>query len=63
MAEHGLQPAASHRVLPRQPWRPVTETTLRYDAPASAWTEALPLGNGRIGAMVFGGVAVERLQL
>ncbi|NUU15795.1 glycoside hydrolase family 95 protein [Cellulomonas humilata] len=41
----------------------MTETTLRYDAPASAWTEALPLGNGRIGAMVFGGVAVERLQL
>ncbi|KQY47416.1 glycoside hydrolase N-terminal domain-containing protein [Cellulomonas sp. Root137] len=39
------------------------ETTLRYDAPASAWTEALPLGNGRLGAMVFGGVAVEHLQL
>ncbi|WP_421740829.1 glycoside hydrolase family 95 protein [Cellulomonas sp.] len=39
------------------------ETTLRYDAPASAWTEALPLGNGRLGAMVFGGVAAERVQL
>ena len=39
------------------------ETTLRYDAPATAWTDALPLGNGRLGAMVFGGVAVERLQL
>ena len=45
-------------------WRPVTtETTLRYDSPADLWTDALPLGNGRLGAMVFGGVAVERLQL
>jgi alpha-L-fucosidase 2 len=30
--------------------------TLHYDAPAKAWTEALPIGNGRLGAMVFGGV-------
>jgi alpha-L-fucosidase 2 len=30
--------------------------TLRYDRPAERWTEALPVGNGRIGAMVFGGV-------
>ena len=36
---------------------------MRYDAPASAWHQALPLGNGRLGAMVFGGVARERLQL
>ena len=27
---------------------------LRYDRPAEVWEEALPLGNGRIGAMVFG---------
>uniref|UniRef100_UPI0028EB4D90 glycoside hydrolase family 95 protein n=1 Tax=uncultured Cellulomonas sp. TaxID=189682 RepID=UPI0028EB4D90 len=39
------------------------DTTLRYDAPATTWTDALPLGNGRIGAMVFGGVGTERLQL
>ena len=31
--------------------------------PARAWHEALPLGNGRLGAMVFGGVAEERIQL
>jgi alpha-L-fucosidase 2 len=37
--------------------------TLHYDAPAKAWTEALPIGNGRIGAMVFGGVDEELLQL
>jgi len=36
---------------------------LWYRRPAEAWTEALPLGNGRLGAMVFGGVARERLQL
>jgi alpha-L-fucosidase 2 len=37
--------------------------TLWYRQPAEAWTEALPIGNGRLGAMVFGGVARERLQL
>ena len=36
---------------------------LWYDKPASIWNEALPLGNGRLGAMVFGDPAVERLQL
>ncbi|PTY07495.1 alpha-L-fucosidase [Opitutaceae bacterium EW11] len=36
---------------------------LWYRAPSSVWTEALPVGNGRLGAMVFGGVAEERLQL
>jgi len=36
---------------------------LWYDKPASNWTEALPLGNGRLGAMVFGGESTERLQL
>ena len=39
------------------------ESTLRYDHPAAHWTEALPVGNGRLGAMVFGGVTEERLQL
>ena len=34
-----------------------------YSAPAGAWNEALPLGNGRLGAMVFGGSAMDRLQL
>jgi alpha-L-fucosidase 2 len=36
---------------------------LWYDKPATDWEkEALPIGNGRIGAMVFGGVDAERLQ-
>jgi alpha-L-fucosidase 2 len=36
---------------------------LWYDKPAVKWVEALPVGNGRLGAMIFGGVAQERLQL
>ncbi|WCM28632.1 glycoside hydrolase family 95 protein [Sphingomonas sp. QA11] len=36
---------------------------LWYRQPAREWTEALPVGNGRLGAMVFGGTAQERLQL
>ena len=36
---------------------------LNYDRPANNWNEALPVGNGRLGAMVFGGVGQDRLQL
>ena len=36
---------------------------LWYDEPASAWVEALPVGNGRIGAMVYGVPEREHLQL
>lgn len=36
---------------------------LWYAAPARVWTEALPLGNGFVGAMVFGGVSEERIAL
>jgi alpha-L-fucosidase 2 len=36
---------------------------LWYVKPAENWNEALPIGNGRLGAMVFGGAAQERLQL
>jgi alpha-L-fucosidase 2 len=39
------------------------ELRLWYRHPATQWTEALPIGNGRLGAMVFGGVASERIQL
>lgn len=40
-----------------------TLLTLRYDRPAEVWNEALPLGNGRLGAMVFGRVDCERIQM
>jgi alpha-L-fucosidase 2 len=36
---------------------------LNYDNPAADWNEALPVGNGHLGAMVFGGVKQELLQL
>lgn len=36
---------------------------LWYDKPAVNWVEALPLGNSRLGAMVYGGVENEELQL
>jgi alpha-L-fucosidase 2 len=36
---------------------------LWYPAPATEWVEALPVGNGRLGGMVFGGIATERVQL
>jgi alpha-L-fucosidase 2 len=36
---------------------------LWYDKPAAVWNEALPLGNGRIAAMVFGDPSKEKLQL
>ncbi|NDV64716.1 glycosyl hydrolase family 95 catalytic domain-containing protein [Bacteroides sp. 224] len=36
---------------------------LWYDRPAQVWTEALPLGNGRLGAMVYGNPGMEQVQL
>ena len=42
---------------------PADPLVLRYERPATEWVEALPVGNGRLGAMVFGGIHQERLQL
>jgi alpha-L-fucosidase 2 len=36
--------------------------TLWYNRPAVLWTDALPIGNGHLGAMIFGGAAHERIQ-
>ncbi|WP_235955160.1 glycoside hydrolase family 95 protein [Sphingobium psychrophilum] len=36
---------------------------LWYGQPSTEWTKALPIGNGRLGAMIFGGIGQERLQL
>jgi alpha-L-fucosidase 2 len=38
------------------------ELKLRYEQPANQWVEALPIGNGGFGAMIFGGVEQERIQ-
>ena len=40
-----------------------SDLTLWYREPAREWVEALPVGNGRMGAMVFGGTSEERIQL
>ncbi|WP_442483903.1 glycosyl hydrolase family 95 catalytic domain-containing protein [Aeoliella sp. SH292] len=42
------------------PW---DQYRLWYDKPAGAWVEALPVGNGRLGAMCFGGTDHERIQM
>ena len=42
---------------------PAEELSLWYSRPAKIWEEALPLGNGRLGAMVYGGVGQEMIQL
>jgi len=39
------------------------ETQLAYDRPARNWNEALPVGNGRLGGMIFGGVEQEEVGL
>ena len=40
-----------------------SDLKLWYETPAEIWQEALPLGNGRIGAMVYGGIHQEEIQL
>jgi alpha-L-fucosidase 2 len=55
-ADPGAKPAI--RVSQSDP-----RLSLWYRAPAKEWTQALPVGNGRLGAMVFGGIERERLQL
>ena len=42
---------------------PAQTNTFWFDKPAAHWEEALPIGNGRIGAMIFGGTDVEEIQL
>jgi alpha-L-fucosidase 2 len=42
---------------------PSNNLKLWYRQPASIWTDALPVGNGRLGGMVFGGVETERIAL
>lgn len=54
-ARGGTESAASEETKP--------DLKLLYFRPASAWIEALPVGNGRLGAMVFGGTHTEKLTL
>src|SRR4051812_10444980 len=40
-----------------------SDLKLWYNKPAATWNEALPIGNGRLGAMIFGNVQDELIQL
>ncbi|MDN5202140.1 glycoside hydrolase N-terminal domain-containing protein [Fulvivirgaceae bacterium BMA10] len=52
----------SHNLTAQNTADPESQT-LWFKQPAANWNEALPVGNGRLGAMVFGGIEHERLQL
>lgn len=63
-------PPASDAARPSRPLStevsntaPSGHSVLWYRQPADKWVEALPIGNGRLGAMVFGNIAHERIQL
>lgn len=49
--------------LTAQPKAAFNKNTLWYKQPATNWNEALPIGNGRLGAMIFGRVNHELIQL
>jgi len=54
--------AAAQTTLKGKAEAPDDPLCLWYRQPAGTWDEALPVGNGRLGAMVFGGVDKERIQ-
>lgn len=51
---------SGHATLAQHPEEPLS---LWYKQPAKEWIEALAIGNGRLGGMVFGGIVEERIQL
>jgi len=60
LAQRGSLPALSVEI----PAESIpSEHVLFFEQPAATWPDALPVGNGRLGAMVFGNPAKERLQL
>jgi alpha-L-fucosidase 2 len=61
-ASHGFDTVFEGRIqgLAQRPREPLS---LWYRRPAVQWTEALPIGNGRLGGMLFGGIDGERIQL
>ncbi len=61
--EPASTPAAFAVELRGEARAPEEPLSLWYRKPAEVWEEALPIGNGRLGAMVFGGIVAERLQL
>ena len=41
----------------------VAQNKLWYDSPASIWLESLPIGNSKLGGMVYGGISADKIQL
>jgi hypothetical protein len=41
----------------------VSKSIIWFEQPAKEWNEALPIGNGRLGAMVYGKISMEQIQL
>ena len=62
-ASHNNDPNPNPKVIPVNSNRQQKSSLLWYTAPAAGWLEALPIGNGRISAMVYGGTEKEELQL
>jgi alpha-L-fucosidase 2 len=61
---HFIWIIATALALPGAEFKGVSpETTIWFDAPAKNFTESSPMGNGRLGAMMFGGVDEERIVL
>ncbi|MFO7823032.1 MAG: glycoside hydrolase family 95 protein, partial [Cyclobacterium sp.] len=58
-----LTPLASTCQIAGNEVDPAPRMELWYTSPAEDWLEALPIGNGRLGAMVYGGLQEERVQL
>jgi alpha-L-fucosidase 2 len=62
-AAFAVLPPGLMRGAKSPPGRRTERTELWFSKPAGRWMEALPIGNGRIGGMVFGGTSTERIAL
>src|SRR6266576_5386657 len=64
-APKGIQNTQSTRnpYSPLATTKPLGDMKLWYRQPASKWLEAMPIGNGLMGAMIFGGTHAERIAL
>src|SRR5579859_2282367 len=58
-----LEAGSSVETMSETAASPRRSLRLWYEQPARQWIEALPVGNGRLGAMVFGRIDIERIQL
>lgn len=59
----GLNTLFSPNANAQNPQSNQQDLKLWYNKPSEKWVEALPVGNGKIGAMIFGGVEDELLQI